>query len=220
MVKCGELLMSERGGAAGMASWIGPSGPHEIKIKLQGQHRLIGATSIFLRARALARFFDAARELASAVVSQLQDVNSDAPRVCVDEVALRHCIFLRQRLEETPLVNEWVQTRRENDVEVEAWNTLLLLLDAHQLAAQSNFGEAVDLLLGGRQMGQNSNPVTYAGFLSSWRFRTFLPVLSFLCVYLMGLALFISGFLLLSCYRVLKLLTECLLQIKNMNHLM
>ena len=30
---------------------------------------------------------------------------------------------------------------------MEAWNTLLLLLDAHQLAAQSNYGEAVRLSL-------------------------------------------------------------------------
>jgi len=63
-------------------------------------------------------------------------------------------------------------------VEIEAWNTLMLLLEAHQLAERENFGEAVELLIGGRQMGQHSNPITYAGFLSSWRVRNFLPVCS------------------------------------------
>ena len=77
-----------------------------------------------------------------------------------------------------PCIHEWVQLRRENLVEVEAWNTMMLLLDAHQLYAQDNFGEAVDLLLSGRQMGQHSAPVTYAAFASSWRFHTFLPVLA------------------------------------------
>jgi hypothetical protein len=76
-----------------------------------------------------------------------------------------------------PNVNTWVEARRENHVEVEAWNTLVLLLEAHQLAERENFGEAVDLLISGRQMGQHANPIVFAGFLSSWRSRNFLPVL-------------------------------------------
>ena len=71
---------------------------------------------------------------------------------------------------------EWSQERSEHAQAVEAWNTLLLLIDAHQLAASGSHGEAVDMLLRGRFMGQHPNPVTYAGFLSSWRFRCFLPV--------------------------------------------
>ena len=51
-----------------------------------------------------------------------------------------------------------------------------LLLHAHQLAAESSFGQALDLLLAGRQTGLQAAPGSYNALLSSWRFHTFLPV--------------------------------------------
>ena len=173
-VSCAELLLSQRSPAA-------PEGAARVACLVQ--HRLIGASTLFLRARALPRFFAVACELASAVLREFEEADAQPFPVqagrgssVVDEAALGHCLMLRQRLEEMPCIMEWSQERSEHAEAVEAWNTLLLLIDAHQLAASGSHGEAVDMLLRGRFMGQHPNPVTYAGFLSSWRFRCFLPV--------------------------------------------
>ena len=68
-------------------------------------------------------------------------------------------------------------------VQVEAWNTLLLLLEAHQLFASQDLASAAKLLFAGRlpphtHASTLDKPHSYASFLSSWRFHTFLPVSS------------------------------------------
>jgi hypothetical protein len=71
----------------------------------------------------------------------------------------------------------------EEEVQVEAWNTLLLLLEAHQLFASQDWASAAKLLFAGRlpphtHASTLDKPHSYASFLSSWRFHTFLPVSS------------------------------------------
>ena len=93
LVTCGQILVQAR-----QMSSTGIASARPVPLKCLSQHRLIGATSVYLRASSFALFFGAARELASSSLAQLEDFNSGVSG-SVDEHALRHCVFLRQRLQ-------------------------------------------------------------------------------------------------------------------------
>ena len=93
LVTCGQILVQAR-----QTSSSGIASARPVPLKCLSQHRLIGATSVYLRASSFALFFGAARELASSSLVQLEDFNSGVSG-SVDENALRHCVFLRQRLQ-------------------------------------------------------------------------------------------------------------------------
>lgn len=95
LVTCGHILVHARqlSSSSSSGSLDGPA-----PLKCLSEHRLIGATSVYLRAASFARFFGAARELASSCLAQFEDFNAGVGS-SVDENALRHCVFLRQRLQ-------------------------------------------------------------------------------------------------------------------------
>ena len=96
LVTCGQTLVHTRHLSSSSPSSGGANG--QVALKCLSQHRLIGATSVYLRAASFARFFGAARELASSSLAQFEDFNAGGGG-SVDEHALRHCVFLRQRLQ-------------------------------------------------------------------------------------------------------------------------